>query len=219
MAKLTKKQRKKLKEHEIKVKEQEDKKIQNDVKKGVVDISKTTLNEFNVSSVEINNPLILEFFRALKNQKIFGIFSKRYAFRKIEPSDKRSVLRNMDSLNVGNLTILPYNSDFIRRIKILNATIKENQYDHINHRWPYLSISEALGAYAKEYFKRKGSYLKNSELYYQFVFGMVSISIAMFLMFGIIYYFWGKVVLGIILLLLFIYSCVGIYKMCKFNIV
>jgi hypothetical protein len=216
MTKLTKRQRKKLKEREARKKEHENKVFQDAAKKKMVNIDETTLNEYHPSDVDINNPLVLEFYRYLKNQKVFGLFSKRYAFRKLTQREKSDALHSRDFIEIGNLTVTPDDSDFMKRIKVLRATIIPNVYDYGN--WPNIRIHQVLGAYAKEYFKTKGVCNDKSEFYYQFMFGITSMVIAMFLMFGIIYYFWGKSILAVILLLLFIYSGFGIYKLCKFNI-
>lgn len=215
MAKLTKRQRKKLKEQEAKKKEYESKVFKDSVKKGV-NINETTLNEYHPSEVDIDNPLMLEFYRYLKNQKVFGLFSKCYGFRKLTQKEKRNALHYNHFIYIGNLTVTPDDSDFMKRIKIISATIIPNVYNYGN--WPHIRMPQILGAYAKEYFKKKGVCNNKSEFYYQFMFGITSMVIAMFLIFGIIYYFWGKFILAVILLLLFIYSGFGIYKLCKFNV-
>lgn len=81
-----------------------------------------------------------------------------------------------------------------------------------------LLIPKALGYYAKEYFKEKDYHIKHSLLYYQFVFGTASVIVGLLMILGLIYYFWGGLVLGIFLIATFIYSCIGIYKFCNVNL-
>ena len=70
----------------------------------------------------------------------------------------------------------------------------------------------------EEYFKDKKYPIKHSLLYYQFVFGTASVIIGLSMICGLIYYFWGGLVLGIFLIATFIYSCIGIYKFCNVNL-
>ena len=44
------------------------------VEKEVLGVRETTLNIYHNSGVETNNPIVLDFYKALKNQKVFGSF-------------------------------------------------------------------------------------------------------------------------------------------------
>ena len=44
------------------------------MEKEVLGIEETTLNAFHNSGVEPNNPIVLDFLKALKKQKVYGAF-------------------------------------------------------------------------------------------------------------------------------------------------
>lgn len=187
------------------------------MKKKILGIEMTTLNVHHNSSVEVNNPIVLDFYKALKNQKVFGSFCSLFKIRGLNADEKKSALRAHELFYVGNIAIRPFASDFMKRVQIIRRMIRNNKYDH-SKSVSTMSISKALGYYAKEYFKGKEYPIKHSLLYYQFVFGTASVIIGLFMIFGLIYYFWGGLVLGIILIATFIYSCIGIYKLCGINL-
>lgn len=188
------------------------------MEKEVLGVKETTLNVHHNSGVETNNPIVLDFYKALKNQKVFGSFCSLFKMRGLNVEEKKSALRTHETLTIGSLTILSsFESDFIKRVQIIRRMIHENNYDH-SKSVSIMNIPKALGYYAKEYFKDKEYPIKYSLLYYQFVFGTASVIIGLFMIFGLIYYFWGGLVLGIILIATFIYSCIGIYKLCNINL-
>jgi hypothetical protein len=178
-------------------------------------IDETTINRFHRAGIEIDNPLILEFYRALKNEKLFGIFSRWYSFCKLTYIQKAAALNNMRPLLIGNLKVMPYDSRFLKRIRIIEASFKEN--DDKNCKWPKLPKSEYLGTYAKQYFRDKNIPLTHSKLYYQLLFGIINSVVGGLLVLGLIYYFWGGVVLSMIMALLFICFGVLIYNCVKFG--
>ena len=186
------------------------------MEKEVLGVRETTLNVHHNSGVETNNPIVLDFYKALKNQKVFGSFCSLFKMRGLNVEEKKSALKTHEALTIGSFTILSFESDFIKRVKIIRRMIHENNYDH-SKSVSIMSIPKALGYYAKEYFKDKEYPIKHSLLYYQFVFGTASVIIGLFMIFGLIYYFWGGLVLGILLIATFIYSCIGIYKLCNVN--
>jgi len=186
------------------------------MEKEVLGIEETTLNAFHNSGVEPNNPIVLDFLKALKKQKVYGAFCSLFNIHRLNAEEKRSAIRTSQLLEVGDITIRPSNSDFIKKAQILRRMINSNNYDH-SKSISKITRTKALGYYAKEYFKDKDFNVKHSLLYYQFVFGTATLIIGLLMIFGLIYYFWGGLVLGIILIMIFIYSCIGIYKLCNVN--
>lgn len=186
------------------------------VEKEVLGVRETTLNVYHNSGVETNNPIVLDFYKALKNQKVFGSFCSLFKIRGLNTEEKKSALRTHELSYVGNVAIRPFESDFIKRVQIIRRMIHENNYDH-SKSISVMTVPKALGYYAKEYFNGKEYPVKHSLLYCQFVFGTASVIVGLFMIFGLIYYFWGGLVLGILLIATFIYSCIGIYKLCNVN--
>lgn len=186
------------------------------MEKDVLGVRETTLNVYHNSGVETNNPIVLDFYKALKNQKVFGSFCSLFKMHGLDAGEKISALRTDDLSYVGNIAIRPFDSDFIKRVQIIRRMIHNNNYDH-SKSVSIMTVPKALGYYAKEYFKDKEYPIKHSLLYYQFVFGTASVIIGLFIIFGLIYYFWGGLVLGIILIAIFFYSCIGIYELCNVN--
>ena len=186
------------------------------VEKEVLGVRETTLNVYHNSGVETNNPIVLDFYKALKNQKVFGSFCSLFKMDGLITEEKKSALRTHELSYVGGIVIRPFESDFMKRVQIIRRMINSNNYNH-SKSVSTMTVPKALGYYAKEYFKDKEYPIKHSLLYYQFVFGTVSVIIGLFAIFGLIYYFWGGLVLGILLIATFIYSCIGIYKLCNVN--
>ena len=186
------------------------------VEKEVLGVRETTLNVYHNSGVETNNPIVLDFYKALKNQKVFGSFCSLFKMRGLNVDEKKSALRTHELSYVGDIAIRPFESDFMKRVQIIRRMINSNNYNH-SKSVSTMTVPKALGYYAKEYFKDKEYPIKHSLLYYQFVFGTASVIIGLFTIFGLIYYFWGGLVLGILLIATFIYSCIGIYKLCNVN--
>lgn len=186
------------------------------VEKEVLGVRETTLNVYHNSGVETNNPIVLDFYKALKNQKVFGSFCSLFKICGLNADEKKSALRTHELSYVGDIAIRPFESDFMKRVQIMRRMIQNNNYNH-SKSVSTMTVRKALGYYAKEYFKDKEYPIKHSLLYYQFVFGTASVIIGLFMIFGLIYYFWGGLVLGILLIATFIYSCIGIYKLCNVN--
>lgn len=186
------------------------------VEKEVLGVRETTLNVYHNSGVETNNPIVLDFYKALKNQKVFGSFCSLFKMCGLNADEKKSALRTHELSYVGDIAIRPFESDFMKRVQIIRRMINNNNYNH-SKSVSTMTVRKALGYYAKEYFKDKEYPIKHSLLYYQFVFGTASVIIGLFAIFGLIYYFWGGLVLGILLIATFIYSCIGIYKLCNVN--
>ena len=186
------------------------------VEKEVLGVRETTLNVYHNSGVETNNPIVLDFYKALKNQKVFGSFCSLFKMCGLNADEKKSALRTHELSYVGGIVIRPFESDFMKRVQIIRRMINSNNYNH-SKSVSTMTVRKALGYYAKEYFKNKEYPIKHSLLYYQFVFGTASVIIGLFAIFGLIYYFWGGLVLGILLIATFIYSCIGIYKLCNVN--
>lgn len=187
------------------------------MEKKVLGVKETTLNVCHDSGVETNNPIVLDFYKALKNQKVFGSFCSLFKMHGLNADEKKSALRTHELSYVGDITIRPFESDFIKRAQIIRRMIYKNNYDH-SKSVSLMTVSKALGYYAKEYFKDEKYPIKHSLLYYQFVFGTASVIIGLSMICGLIYYFWGGLVLGIILIATFIYSCIGTYKLCNINL-
>lgn len=186
------------------------------VEKEVLGVRETTLNVYHNSGVETNNPIVLDFYKALKNQKVFGSFCSLFKICGLNADEKKSALRTHELSYVGGIVIRPFESDFMKRVQIIRRMINSNNYNH-SKSVSTMTVPKALGYYAKEYFKDKEYPIKHSLLYYQFVFGTASVIIGLFAIFALIYYFWGGLVLGILLIATFIYSCIGIYKLCNVN--
>ena len=186
------------------------------MEKEVLGVRETTLNVYHNSGVETNNPIVLDFYKALKNQKVFGSFCSLFKMHDLAVGEKISALRTDELSYVGDIAIRPFECDFIKRVQIIRRMIHNNNYDH-SKSVSIMTVPKALGYYAKEYFKNKEYPIKHSLLYYQFVFGTASVIIGLFMIFGLIYYFWGGLVLGIILIAIFFYSCIGIYELCNVN--
>ena len=186
------------------------------VEKEVLGVRETTLNVYHNSGVETNNPIVLDFYKALKNQKVFGSFCSLFKICGLNADEKKSALRTHELSYVGDIAIRPFESDFVKRVQIIRRMINSNNYNH-SKSVSTMTVPKALGYYAKEYFKDKEYPIKHSLLYYQFVFGTASVIIGLFAIFALIYYFWGGLVLGILLIATFIYSCIGIYKLCNVN--
>lgn len=212
MTKTSKKQRKKLREQEERKKQLEKEKLFSDNR---LLLNNTIEPNCNVDYVDINNPLVLEFFRALKNQKVYGKFCKWHKIKTITQLERVEALRSKEFIDIGHLTVIPDGSDFIRRVKVLKRMIGYNNYNR-DYKWHGITIPHALGAYAKEYFSTHNVAISHSPMYYQFIFGTASLVIGMLIIFAIIFYFWGKGILSVVLLLFLVYSGIGIYKLCKF---
>ena len=163
------------------------------------------------------SPIVLEFYRALKNQKVFGSFCEAKSIKDLTREEKENALRSHELLEIGDVVVRPYeNSEFIKRIKILKRMVTWDGYRRCNGGYKHISLVKAFGYYAKEYFKNKALNVKHSVLYYQFVCGTITTIIGLIMIYGLIYYFWGGVVLGVISLITFVYYFIGIYKLCKF---
>jgi len=186
------------------------------MEKEVLGVRETTLNVYHNSGVEANNPIVLDFYKALKNQKVFGSFCSLFKICGLNADEKKSALRTHELSYVGDIAIRPFESDFMKRVQIIRRMIHDNNYNH-SKSVSTMTVRKVLGYYAKEYFKDKEYPIKHSLLYYQFVFGTASVIIGLFMIFGLIYYFWGGLVLGILLIVIFFYSCIGIYKLCNVN--
>jgi hypothetical protein len=186
------------------------------MQKEVLGIEETTLNVYHNSGVEPNNPIVLDFLKALKKQKVYGSFCSLFKMYGLSTEEKKSALRTHNLSYVGDIAIKPFESDFMKRVQIIGRMIHSNNYDH-SKSLSIMTVRKALGYYAKEYFKDKEYPIKHSLLYYQFVFCTATLIIGLLMIFGLIYYFWGGLVLGIILIMIFIYSCIGIYKLCNVN--
>ena len=184
------------------------------MEKEVLGVRETTLNVYHNSGVETNNPIVLDFYKALKNQKVFGSFCSLFKMCGLNADEKKSALRTNDIAHVGDIAIRPFESDFMKRVQIIRRMIHNNNYDH-SKSVSIMTVPKALGYYAKEYFKNKEYPIKHSLLYYQFVFGAASVIVGLFMIFGLIYYFWGGLALVLMLIAVFVYSCVGIYELCK----
>lgn len=187
------------------------------VEKEVLGVRETTLNVYHYSGVETNDPIVLDFYKALKNQKVFGSFCSLFKMHDLDVWEKLSALRTHELSYIGDIAIRPFDSDFIKRVQIIRRMIHNNNYDH-SKSVSIMTVPKALGYYAKEYFKDKEYPIKHSLLYYQFVFGTSSVIIGLFMIFELIYYFWGGLVLGILLIAIFFYSCIGICKLCNINL-
>ena len=165
-----------------------------------------------------NHQLVQDFCRALKNKKAFGLFSIRYSIRDISPVEKRNVLRAFNHIHLNDITLynMTNDSDLIKRLKVLLSMIHLNNYNV--RKWEkinYIGVTNFLVLYAKDYLSKKSYPIKHSLLYYQFLFGIGSTVVGLALMFCLIYYMWGYLVLIAMLGLLLVYSAtvtIGIYK-------
>lgn len=165
-----------------------------------------------------NHQLVQDFYRALKDKKVFGLFRIRYSIRDISPVEKRNALRAFGYVSFNGITLynVTNDSDLIKRLKVLIIMIHLNNYDvrkweKINH----IGVINFLELYAKDYLSKKSYPIKHSVLYYQFLFGIGSAVVGLVLMFCLIYYMWGYSVLMAILGLLLVYcviATIGIYK-------
>lgn len=54
------------------------------VEKEALDVRETTLNVYHNSGVETNDPIVLDFYKALKNQKVFGSFCSLFKMRGLD---------------------------------------------------------------------------------------------------------------------------------------
>lgn len=178
-------------------------------------LNRTLEPTWPTGDVDIHNPLVLEFFRALKNQKVYGRFCKWHEIKALSPFERVEALRSKEFVDIGDLSVIPDDSDFIKRVKVLKRMIGFNNYDR-NYDWNVITVPRAFEAYAKEYFSTHKVAISHSPMYYQFIFGTASLVIGMLIIFAIIFYFWGKGVLSVVLLLFLVYSGIGIYKLCKF---
>ena len=165
-----------------------------------------------------NHQLVQDFCRALKDKKVFGLFSIRYSITDVSPVEKRNALTDYHPISLKNITLynMRNHSDLIKRLKILIRMINLNNYDV--RKWEKLdntSITSYLKLYAEDYLSKKSYPIKHSLLYYQFLFGIGSTVVGLILMFCLIYYMWGCSVLITMLVLLLVYSVIvtiGIYK-------
>ena len=184
------------------------------VEKKALDVRETTLNYYHNSSVETNDPIVIDFYKALKKQKVFGSFCALYKMHCLCFEEKKSALKSQEPICLGDIGLTPFDNDFIKRVQILRRMIHSNNYGYLKFI-SKMTVTKAFGYYAKEYFKNKHYNVKHSLLYFQFAFGTASTIIGLLMIFGLIYYFWGGLVLGIILIATFIYSCIGIYILCR----
>ena len=188
------------------------------------ELSKIKCNENTISDcvnnplsvVTARSPLIIDFCRALKNQKIFGRFSFIYEIKDLTNLEKSSAIRSHELLTIGGLVVRPYDCELFNRLKIIKRMIRRNAYSIFNpHPFGELTVDDVLECYAKEYFKKKNIKRKPSPIYYQFLCGTICTIIGLLLMSAIIYYFWGGIVLGIIAIATFIYCYIGFHKFLK----
>lgn len=93
-------------------------------------VKETTLNVYHNSGVETNDPIVLDFYKALKNQKVFGSFCSLFKIRGLNAEEKKSALRTHELSYVGDIAIRPFDSDFIKRVQIIRRMIYSNNYDH-----------------------------------------------------------------------------------------
>lgn len=208
MAKLTKRKRKELREKELAKAKLQDQLDSYEEKKAEIEIE-NTLNPFKIGSVSPNNPIILEFYRALKNKKVYGAFSNRYKIIPIDHIEKRRALNSGNRISIGNITIRPNKNDidFLKRARLITRMISASNYQTSYTNG--LTTRKALGCYAEEYFKDKEYLVKHSLTYFQILFGIIYIIVGLSLMFGVIYYFWGGLSLLIIVMLILIFFLVA----------
>lgn len=190
-------------------------------------IIEKTLNKNYWANVSLKNPLVLDFYKALKRQKVFGAFCAAFKMKELSYIEKKVALRVVDLVfPIGNLDILERTlfSDrneptfgFLERIGILNAmtqSIPSEQSKLIDSK---MTRPKALGYYAKEYFKDKQFPIKHTAIYYQLLFGILNVIIGLIMILGLIYYIWGWIGLTIVSSALLTYSCIVIPKLRFFN--
>jgi hypothetical protein len=204
---------KKLRQLRIKRKLKKAKKVEEQIKKDpYADI------DAKFCGITKNHQLVRDFCRALKNKKVFGLFSIRYTIKDVPLGQKINALRGSSPIDLKGIIL--YNtsndSDLIKRLKILSRMFYFSNYNV--GKWEKIentSISTYLRFYAEDYLSKKSYPIKHSLLYYQFLFGIGSTVVGLVLMFCLIYYMWGYPALMIMLSLLSVY-CVGftieIYK-------
>ena len=93
------------------------------VEKEVLGVRETTLNVCHDSGVETNNPIVLDFYKALKNQKVFGSFCSLFKTRSLNTEEKKSALRTHELSYVGSVAIRPFENDFIKKVQIIRSKI------------------------------------------------------------------------------------------------
>ena len=198
---------KKLRQLRIKRKVKKAKKVEKQIKKD-------PYAEINAKfcGISKNHQLVRDFCRALKNKKVFGLFSIRYTIQDVPPAQKRNALRGCSPMPLKDITLynMSNDSDLIKRLNILSRMFYLNNYNV--RKWEKLnntSISNYFRFYAEDYLSKKSYPIKHSLLYYQFLFGIGSTVVGLVLMFCLIYYMWGYSVLMAILGLLLVY-CVGV---------
>ena len=80
-----------------------------------------------------NHQLVQDFYRALKDKKVFGLFRIRYSIRDISPVEKRNALRAFGYVSFNGITLynVTNDSDLIKRLKVLIIMIHlNNLYNH-----------------------------------------------------------------------------------------
>ncbi len=93
------------------------------VEKEVLGVKETTLNVYHNSGVETNNPIVLDFYKALKNQKVFGSFCSLFKICGLNAEEKKSALRTHKLSYVGSVAIRPFENDFIKKVQIIRSKI------------------------------------------------------------------------------------------------
>jgi hypothetical protein len=201
-------------------KSQKQLKIKRKLKKVEKQITKDPYAEIDAEfcGISKNHQLVQDFYRALKDKKVFGLFRIRYSIRDVSPIEKRNALRAFGYVPFNGITLynVTNDSDLIKRLKVLYSMIHLSNYDvrkweKINH----IGVINFLELYAKDYLSKKSYPIKHSVLYYQFLFGIGSAVVGLVLMFCLIYYMWGYLALITMLGLLLVYSAsvtIGIYK-------
>jgi len=158
-----------------------------------------------------NHQLVRDFCRALKNKKVFGLFSIIYSIKGVSSLEKRNLLREHSPIPLKDITVYNSNkSDLTKRLRLLLGMFRLNHYD-VN-KWEKLnntSISSYLKFYAEDYLSKKSYPIKHSLLYYQFLFGIGSTVVGLVLMFCLIYYMWGYSALIAISCLLLVYCVIA----------
>lgn len=207
------KKSKKLRQLRIKRKLKKEKNVEEQIKKDpYADI------DAEFCGISEKHQLVRDFCRALKDKKVFGLFSIRYSITDVSPAEKRNALRDYHPISLKDITLydMRNDSDLIKRLKILIRMIYLNNYNV--KKWEKLdntSVINFLEIYAKDYLSKKSYPIKHSLLYYQFLFGIGSTVVGLILMFCLIYYMWGCSALITMLGLLLVYSAIvtiGIYK-------
>lgn len=64
------------------------------VEKEVLGVKEATLNVYHNSGVETNDPIVLDFYKALKNQKVFGSFCSLFKIRGLNTEEKKISIKN-----------------------------------------------------------------------------------------------------------------------------